>query len=89
MKDSPEFSEQAQRKKDSHQKVMWTVQECANYSGMSPGAIRRLIQEGRLPSVPVGVKRLVNRNVFLQLLEGNTQTPAAEPTELGVIHRVN
>ena len=90
MKDSFTFSEQAQHKKDVLQKkVMWTVQECADYSGMSPGAIRRLVQEGRLPSVNVGVKRLINRDVFLRLLEGEVQTPTAGSVEFGAIRRIS
>ena len=74
--------------KDSNSKIMWTIQECADYSGMSPGAIRRKIKEKKLAFVPVGVKQLVNRDVFLQFLLGTTG-PAPEPAEDGVIRHVN
>jgi excisionase family DNA binding protein len=82
------WSENALQQKDALQRIMQTVQECADYSGMSPGGIRRLISEGRLPCVRIGVKCLVNRDVFIQFLQGTTSEPAVEEPKTGTIRRV-
>ena len=82
------WSENIQVKKDELARIMLTVKECADFAGMSPGGIRRLINEGGLPCVRIGVKCLVHRDVFIRFLQGTITAPDNEGPTTGTIRRV-
>lgn len=70
---------------------MLTVAEAATSSNMSQGAIRRLCVEGTLRHIKVGVKVLINEDVFSAFLQGTTVSiPDAEPeAEYGTLRRIS
>jgi len=63
---------------------MYTVKELASKHNMSPGAIRRLCAEGKLPHIKIGVKVLINDAVFEEFIKGTTgpQEPAPEYSKI-------
>ncbi len=82
------WSEEAQKKR----RMMVTVPEAGQRSideniGISPTAIRRLVNEGRIPVVMIGRKALINWQVLMDYLK-NPPKEVPEPIEQGSIRRV-
>lgn len=51
--------------------VMLTIQQTADKSGISSYTVRRWVNEGVLPSITIGRKKLISWSNFCMFLNGN------------------
>lgn len=60
------------------QAMAW-LQENDPGTAFTKSALRRLVVSGKLPSVKVGAKYLINLDTLENYLKGNSHTPLAVP----------
>jgi len=59
-------------------KLLWNVKEAGNALGLSPWTVRRYITEGKIQSVRLGRRVLVEPEECLRLIEEGKRTPSAK-----------
>ena len=70
------------------EKIMLTLQESADFSGLSYNAVRNLCISGQLPHVTVGKsKRYINQAVLKEFLLGTTEPAPSNNVVYGAIRR--